>query len=87
MLAEPREPGAVRGHEERCVGSHQHSGEKKRFIGCAAEVLDSVSSASDLAKLETIYELTLDALKATANQRPLGGFQFVLAPGFGLAHR
>ena len=36
-----------------------------------AKVLDSVSSASDLAKLETIYELTLDALKATANQRPL----------------
>ena len=34
-------------------------------------MLDSVSSASDLAKLETIYELTLDALKATANQRPL----------------
>lgn len=33
------------------------------------QVLDSVSSASDLAKLETIYELTLDALKATANQR------------------
>jgi len=33
------------------------------------KVLDSVSSASDLAKLETIYELTLDALKATANQR------------------
>jgi len=32
-------------------------------------VLDSVSSASDLTKLETIYELTLDALKATANQR------------------
>lgn len=32
-------------------------------------VLDSVSSASDLSKLETIYELTLDALKATANQR------------------
>lgn len=32
-------------------------------------VLDSVSSASDLPKLETIYELTLDALKATANQR------------------
>lgn len=38
---------------------------------CLAKVLDSVSSASDLAKLETIYELTLDALKATANQRPL----------------
>ena len=36
----------------------------------SAEVLDSVSSASDLTKLETIYELTLDALKATANQRP-----------------
>ena len=36
----------------------------------AYEVLDSVSSASDLTKLETIYELTLDALKATANQRP-----------------
>lgn len=32
-------------------------------------VLDSVSSASDLTKLETIYELTLDALQATANQR------------------
>lgn len=32
-------------------------------------VLDSVSSASDLMKLETIYELTLDALKATSNQR------------------
>jgi COP9 signalosome complex subunit 2 len=32
-------------------------------------VLDSVSSASDQTKLETIYELTLDALKATANQR------------------
>jgi len=32
-------------------------------------VLDSASSASDLSKLETIYELTLDALKATANQR------------------
>lgn len=32
-------------------------------------VLDSVSSASDLTKLETIYELTLDALKQTANQR------------------
>ena len=38
-----------------------------------AEVLDSVSSASDLTKLETIYELTLDALKATANQRPADG--------------
>lgn len=36
---------------------------------CLYKVLDSVSSASDLAKLETIYELTLDALKATANQR------------------
>lgn len=32
-------------------------------------VLDSVSSASDLTKLETIYELTLDALQRTANQR------------------
>jgi len=32
-------------------------------------VLDSVSSASDLTKLELIYEHTLDALKATANQR------------------
>lgn len=32
-------------------------------------VLDSVSSASDLSKLETIYELTLDTLKATSNQR------------------
>ena len=39
-------------------------------MGRFAEVLDSVSSASDLTKLETIYELTLDALKATANQRP-----------------
>jgi len=32
-------------------------------------VLDSVSTGSDLTKQETIYELTLDALKATANQR------------------
>mmetsp|Transcript_59970 Transcript_59970/g.111217 ORF Transcript_59970/g.111217 Transcript_59970/m.111217 type:complete len:452 (+) Transcript_59970:68-1423(+) len=32
-------------------------------------VLDSVSSASDLSKLERIYELTLDALQKTANQR------------------
>mmetsp|Transcript_36345 Transcript_36345/g.93981 ORF Transcript_36345/g.93981 Transcript_36345/m.93981 type:complete len:455 (-) Transcript_36345:68-1432(-) len=32
-------------------------------------VLDSASSASDLTKLETIYELTLDALQANANQR------------------
>mmetsp|Transcript_35613 Transcript_35613/g.83279 ORF Transcript_35613/g.83279 Transcript_35613/m.83279 type:complete len:452 (+) Transcript_35613:85-1440(+) len=32
-------------------------------------VLDSVSSASDLSKLERIYELTLDALQRTANQR------------------
>lgn len=32
-------------------------------------VLDSASSASDSSKLETIYELTLDALRATANQR------------------
>ncbi|CAK0853068.1 unnamed protein product, partial [Prorocentrum cordatum] len=32
-------------------------------------VLDSASSTSELSKLETIYELTLDALKATANQR------------------
>lgn len=32
-------------------------------------VLDSVSGSSDLTKLETIYELTLDALRATANQR------------------
>jgi len=32
-------------------------------------VLDSASSASDASKLETIYELTLDALKATSNQR------------------
>jgi len=32
-------------------------------------VLDSVSSASDLSKLETVYELTLEALRATANQR------------------
>eukprot|EP00397_Hematodinium_sp_SG-2012_P037765 GEMP01040977.1.p1 GENE.GEMP01040977.1~~GEMP01040977.1.p1 ORF type:complete len:455 (+),score=87.00 GEMP01040977.1:128-1492(+) len=32
-------------------------------------VLDSVSSASDLEKLETIYELTLEALQQTMNQR------------------
>mmetsp|Transcript_9578 Transcript_9578/g.21017 ORF Transcript_9578/g.21017 Transcript_9578/m.21017 type:complete len:450 (-) Transcript_9578:44-1393(-) len=32
-------------------------------------VLDSASSASDMSKLETIYELTLDALQATSNQR------------------
>lgn len=32
-------------------------------------VLDSVSSASDLSKLETIYELTLEALQQGMNQR------------------
>ena len=32
-------------------------------------VLDSVSNADDLAKLETIYQLTLDKLRSTGNQR------------------
>jgi len=32
-------------------------------------VLDSASSASDVSKLETIYELTLENLQATSNQR------------------
>jgi len=38
-------------------------------INTVLDSVNSTNSASDLTKLETIYELTLDALKATANQR------------------